>query len=69
MKKMTKYTIEQGWNGCKIRKETSGEKFPVWLARVYRWRAEWVTDYTYARHYSPRGARLTVARLLGGEIE
>ena len=69
MKKATKYIIEEHWNGCTIRKETSGKKFPLWLARVYRGRAEWVTDYTHARDYSPRGARLTVARLFGGEIE
>lgn len=68
MKKATKYIIEEHWNGCTIRKETSGERFPLWLARVYRGRVEWVTDYTYARQYAPAGAAGIVKRLQGGDL-
>jgi len=69
MKKSTKYIIESGWQGCIIRKEIRGRKFPLWLGGVYRGRATWYCDYTPARVYTPKGAAAIVAKLERGEIE
>lgn len=49
------YEILETHQGCEIRKPNG--KFWLYVSKVYNGSYTWVTDYTYAKHFSKKTAK------------